>query len=214
MGSRLATVLTATALLAGLASAPRAGRAPTDPDSGVEMLGKAAPDWAFTRWVRGEPATLASLRGKVVLLRWFTDGCHFCEATLPGLEELRAEYEERGLVVLGVYHPKPPRDVTDRFVMGVAKRLGFSGPLALDRDWKTLNRYWLDGHDERNWTSVSFLVDREGKLQWVHGGGEYHASTDPKHAACDEDWRELNAAIESALGEAAASVPAGAGLGR
>ena len=204
-------LLLTVSVLAVLGATPSAaGRRADDPDSGAEIVGKAAPDWAFTRWVRGESTTLAKQRGKVVLLRWFTDGCHFCQATLPGLEELRSRYADQGLVVIGVYHPKPPHDVTDKFVTGVANRLGFSGPLALDRDWKTLGRYWLDGHDERNWTSVSFLVDRDGKLIWVHGGGEYHASADPRHAACDEDWRELGVAIESALGTAAA----GAGFGR
>lgn len=193
-------ILLALALL-GAASAALAGRPADDPDSGSALLGTPAPPWAFTRWVRGEPRTLADLRGRVVLLRWFTNGCHFCEATLPGLEELRMRYADEGLVVIGVYHPKPPRDVSDRYVRTLATRLGFKGSLALDQNWKTLGAYWLDGHDERNWTSVSFLVGKDGALRWIHGGGEYHASSDPRHVACDEEWRELGAAIEAALAE-------------
>lgn len=205
MRNAIASWLCAAALLAGANPAPAAGRAADDPDSGADLLGTPAPDWNFTRWTRGEPRTLQDLRGKVVLLRWFTEGCHFCEATLPGLEELRSRYADQGLVVLGVFHPKPPREVSDRFVRVVTKRLGFSGPVALDRDWKALGRYWLDGHDERNWTSVSFLVDKDGAIRWVHGGGEYHRSDDPRHAACDEDWRELGRAIEKALEKPKAS---------
>lgn len=200
--------------VATLAGSALAGRRPDDPDSGAALLGAAAPEWSFTRWVRGAPASLDGLRGRVVLLRWFTDGCHFCEATLPGLESLRTRHESRGLVVLGVYHPKPPRSVSDAFVKNVAQRLGFRGPLALDRDWKTLGRYWLDGHDERSWTSVSFLVDRAGRIRWVHGGGEYHASDDPRHAHCDEDWRELEQAIEQALGERGGPGGPGASVAR
>src|SRR5436190_2399344 len=71
-----------------------------DPDSGIELLGTHAPGWEFTRWVRGKPATLASLRGKVVLLRWWTTGCHFCETTLPVIEKLRVAHEKQGLVVI------------------------------------------------------------------------------------------------------------------
>src|SRR5437867_8826231 len=45
-----------------------------DPDSGAELLDTPAPAWTFTRWI-GPPLTLASLRGKVVLLRWWTEDC-------------------------------------------------------------------------------------------------------------------------------------------
>src|SRR4051794_17989019 len=43
-----------------------------DPDSGVEMIGKPAPTWTFDRWLRTKPLSLSSLRGKVVLVRWWT----------------------------------------------------------------------------------------------------------------------------------------------
>jgi thiol-disulfide isomerase/thioredoxin len=195
-------------LAAGLASAATAGVvAPThphtghvDPGAGVELLGNPAPDWTFDRWVRGGPLTLPGLRGKVVLVRWWTDGCHYCRTTLPVLEGLRREHP-RDLVVIGVYHPKPPRAVTDTFVLGVARKLGFGGPIALDRDWRTLRRYWLDADPTRGWTSVSFLIDREGVIRWVHPGGEYHPSKSPGHARCDAQYRELRAALDSALEE-------------
>jgi thiol-disulfide isomerase/thioredoxin len=170
-----------------------------NPDSGEELLGQPAPAWAFTRWVRGGPMTLEDLRGKVVLLRWFNEGCHYCEATLPALESIRKAHAGDDLVVIGVFHPKPPRPLDDPHILTVAKKLGFSGAIAFDRDWATLDRYWLDGHPERNWTSVSFLVDRDGRIVWVHGGGEYHPSADPRHAACDADFRSLEQEIAAAL---------------
>ena len=71
--------------------------------------------------------------------------------------------------------------------------------MAVDRDWKTLDRYWLNGHPERDWTSVSFLIDRQGAIRWVHGGGEYHPSSDPLHARCDASYGELEKAIAGAL---------------
>ena len=174
-----------------------------DPDSGSELLGRAAPVWSFDRWVRGPAVTLADLRGKVVLVRWWTEDCHFCAHTLPALEKLRKERADRGLVVIGVFHPKPPREVGDRHILEVAKKLGFTGPIALDRDWTTLGRYWLDDHPDRNWTSVSFLIDREGRIRWVHGGGEYHPSSDPRHERCDLEYRELERVLSAVLGESA-----------
>jgi thiol-disulfide isomerase/thioredoxin len=197
--------LPATTLIALLlaATAPLA----SDPDSGAGLIGGPAPRWTFTRWV-GDPLDQDRLRGKVVLLRWWTEGCRFCRATLPAIERLRRAHADDGLVVIGVYHPKPPRDVGDPHITLLAKRLGFRGALALDQNWETLNRYWLDGHDERSWTSVSFLIDRQGRIRWVHGGGEYHPAGDPAHARCDAKFRELEAMLAEVLAEGA---PAGAG---
>ena len=169
------------------------------------MIGRPAPEWSFTRWVRGPSRSLHDLRGKVVLVRWWTDGCRFCRSTLPVLERLRREHPD-DLVVLGVYHPKPePREVSDRRILEVARQLGFGGPIAFDRDWRTLDRYWLSGNPERSWTSVSFLIDREGAIRWVHGGGEYHPSDDPRHRACAIEYQGLERALAAALSEPAAS---------
>ena len=178
------------------------GEAVDDPDSGVELLGTPAPEWSFTRWI-GPPLSLETLRGKVVLVRWWTEGCHFCANTLPELDALRREHAAQGLVVIGVFHPKPPREVSDSHIRAKAKRLGFAGPLAVDRDWTTLGRYWLDGHPERNWTSVSFLIDRRGLIRWVHGGGEYHRSSDPAHARCVLQLQGLEQALATTLAEPA-----------
>src|SRR5262245_58943669 len=173
-----------------------------DPDSGAELEGTRAPEWDFTRWI-GTPRTLASLRGKVVLLRWWTEDCHYCAATLPALEAVRRAYADRGLVVIGVFHPKPPHEVSDRHILAVAKKLGFGGEIAVDRDWTTLGRYWLADHPDRNWTSVSFLVDREGVIRWVQGGGEYHPSDDPAHARCALQYHDLEQALARVLAEPA-----------
>jgi thiol-disulfide isomerase/thioredoxin len=198
-------------LLIATPSAVRAGDMPSmpgmsgsacptpDPDSGAEMVGKPAPPWTFTRWV-GDPLSQEKLRGKVVLLRWWNVGCHYCEATLPEIESLRARYG-KDFVTIAVFHPKPPAPVKDADVRRWAEARGFHGPLAIDQEWSTLSRYWLAGHDERNWTSVSFLIDRDGKIAWVHGGGEYHHSTDPRHVTCDRRATELEAKITELLGK-------------
>ena len=191
---------------AWLAAPPHAAQATsehrhpvTNPDHGEELIGRRAPDWRFDRWIGTRPLSLERLRGKVVLLRWWTEGCHFCETTLPAIEELRSRSKD--LVVIGVFHPKPPRAVTDRHVLAVAKELGFSGPIAVDTRWSMLHRYWLDDNPDRNWTSVSFLIDREGKIRWVHGGGEYHPGDDPRHARCAVQYGELERMLTTVLAE-------------
>lgn len=197
---RVRSAAWALALLLALAPLPTAARAPEpaeDPDSGAELIGRPAPAWTFDRWVRGPARMPADLRGQVVLLRWWTEQCRFCRATLPALERLAREHPE--LVVIGVFHPKPPRPVSDRHVLRVARDLGFTGPIALDQDWQVLDRYWLGGHPERSWTSVSFLLDREGAIRWVHGGGEYHPSDDARHRRCDLEYRELERVLAELL---------------
>lgn len=185
---------------AGTAWCPAPG---TDPDSGDELIGTPAPAWDFDRWARGGPIKLADLRGKVVVLRWWTEQCRFCRNTLPALEKVREAHRGDDVVVIGVFHPKPPRPVSDAHVLKLARELGFDGPIAVDTQWKMLDRYWLDGNPERNWTSVSFMIDREGRLCWVHGGGEFHPTDDPKHARCDIQFRDFEKALDTALAERA-----------
>lgn len=170
-----------------------------DPDSGVELLGRPAREFRFSRWLRSPRLTPDSLRGHVVLIRFWTDDCRFCRATLPAIETLRERYADRGLVVLGAYHPNEPKAVADSLVLRWAGQYGFGGPIAIDDRWATLRRWWLDGHPDRNWVSVSFLLDREGVVRWVHGGGEYHPSDELLHRSCDASYRALERKIEELL---------------
>ena len=195
------------AVLALLTLGPAAGAQDDgDPDAGTALIGSPAPGWSFDRWVRGKATTPERLRGKVVLLRWWTEGCHFCETTLPVIEAARTRHAKDGLVTIGVFHPKPPREVSDRQIIELANDLGYRGPIAFDRTWSTLERYWLDGHPERNWTSVSFLIGRDGTIRWVHGGGEYHPAIEPAHARCAIQYEEFLDALEAALAEPAAAL--------
>jgi hypothetical protein len=85
--------------------AVRVDKAPLDADSPADVLDHAARAWTFDRWVDSKPLTLESLRGKVVLIRWFNTGCKYCGNTLPALETLRTRHASQGLVVVGVSIP-------------------------------------------------------------------------------------------------------------
>ncbi len=137
---------------------------------------------------------------KATLVRFWTDTCPFCAASLPALESLRQEFAARGLSTLGVYHPKPPRAVSDEHVLSAAQRLGYAGPLAVDDHWKSLKAMWIDGGSQRA-TSVSFLLDASGVVRFVHPGPEFHPSDDPDHSACDADYEALRSAILALLNE-------------
>ena len=163
---------------------------------GGDVVGRPVLDLLPQRWI-GDAPDLGSARA--VLVRFWTDTCPYCRASLPAIEQLRLSYGPDGLVTVGVYHPKPPRAVPDELVSEAATRLGYGGPVAVDADWSALRAIWLDGDIPRRATSASFLLDAEGRVSFVHAGPELHPSDDQAHAACAADYDALVAAIEALL---------------
>lgn len=172
-----------------LAAANVAMAANTD----ASLLGRKPPEWNGLAWLDGEALSLAQLRGKVVLIRWWTaPHCPYCRATAPALNEFHRTYHDRGLQVLGFYHHKSPEPLSSDAVKQHAERLGFEFPIAIDPQWRTLKQWWLDRGEER-WTSVSFLLDRHGVVRHIHPGGEYVKG--------DADYAAMKAKIEELLAE-------------
>ena len=145
----------------------------TWPATGADkLIGTQPPDWQVTNWFNSAPLRLEDLRGKVVLVRWWTaPDCPYCKATAPALNEFFETYHRRGLEVIGFYHHKSDEPLDADEVRRSARNFGFNFPNAIDTDWKTLRSWWLNGHD-RAWTSVSFLIDRRGIIRHSHPGGQ------------------------------------------
>lgn len=122
--------------------------------------------------MESEPLTLGQLHGSVVLVRFWTDDCPYCLDSAPVLTRLHERYAPQGLVVLGIYHPKPAGSMDLEKVRQAAKVFPSRFPIGLDPEWKTLKRFWLR-EEERTWTSASLLIDRRGIIQFVHQGGSY-----------------------------------------
>ena len=99
-----------------------------------------------------------------------------------------------------MYHPKPPGPRRQKALERAVERLGFEFPIALDMDWRTLRRYWLAKGGNR-WTSVSFLIDRQGKIRYIHPGGEYYEGEDETRTDAQRDYDELKAMIETLISE-------------
>src|SRR5688572_19551075 len=121
----------ALALLLVATGIAHAGWAPKERG---ELVGTRAPELVGLRWLQGGPLAMEKLRGKVVLVRFWTDGCRFCSSTAPSLRELDARHRERGLVVIGVHHPKEKGSNPEKAM----RELGFEFPVATDRDWTTV----------------------------------------------------------------------------
>lgn len=162
-------------------------------DSLVGVIDQPAPAFQVSLWINSQPLTLEQLRGKVVFVRWFMGpSCPFCSATAPTLRALHERYADKGLSVIGLYHHKEETPLDPKQVEGWVKHFGYQFPIGIDKDWATLNRWWLDGH-ERSFTSVSFLLDKKGVVRRVHLGGTI--------APEGEDIEAIKADVERLLAE-------------
>ena len=167
---------------------------------GDELIGELAPEWGTLKWMNSQPLKLSELEDKVVLIRWWTETCPFCSSSAPALNEFHDIFKEKGLVVIGMYHPKPPGPRRQKALEKAVKRLGFEFPIALDMDWSRLRRYWLSNSRQR-WTSVSFLIDKRGKIRYIHPGGEYYKGEDETRTDAERDYDELKGMIEKLIAE-------------
>jgi peroxiredoxin len=169
-------------------------------NAGSELIGKAAPALALKYWLNSRPLDISDLRGKVVLLRWWTQGCPYCAATAPALLSLQQRYRSRGFHVIGVYHPKPPGKWTMDGVQQAVAENHFTFPVAIDADWSALKRWWLT--KERDFTSVSFLLDQKGIIRYIHPGGEFHEGQQggtSTHGSCNREMHFIQNEITSLL---------------
>lgn len=140
---------------------------------GKDLVGTPVPEWEFAEWFNSPPLSLEQLKGKVVLVRWWTrPECPYCAASAPYLVQWDEQYRRRGFVLVGVYHHKSAAPLTREHVARLVERYGFRFPVAVDPGWRTLQHWWLEGRPQ-SWTSVSFLIDKRGIIRRVHPGGSY-----------------------------------------
>jgi thiol-disulfide isomerase/thioredoxin len=122
-------------------------------------------------WVNSEGLDWKALRGKVVVVDFWTFACYNCKNTLPYKKSWDAKYRDRGLVVLGVHTPELSfeRDVEN--VRKAVKEYNIEYPVAIDGDFANWNRY-----DVYAWPTW-FIVDKEGYIRYTHvGEGDYAGS--------------------------------------
>ncbi len=143
----------------------------------------------------------------MTLYRWWTSTCPYCEASLPAVEALDKEFGPRGLAVVAVYHPKPPRQVSDAVIRQSARAIGYTGPIAVDLDWSVLRKVWLST-GRRQATSVTFLVDARGVVRYVHPGPDFFPSDKPEDVQQNADYAGLREAAGKLLDEAGKAGPA------
>ncbi len=154
--------------------------------------GRRAPEFAgIEHWINSPPLTLAGLRGKVVLVNFWTFGCSNCQATLPYVARWYDTYRDRGLVVIGVHTPEFAYERGRAATEAAVAKYGLHYPVAQDNasaTWKAYgNRYW----------PAFYFVDATGEVRHQHfGEGGY-----------EESERVLRALLAEAEGESRPSGP-------
>jgi peroxiredoxin len=176
-----------------------------DRTAGEDRIGVKAPVFKFDGWINSKPLSLEDLKGQVVLVRWFTDTCPYCASSTPALRQLYEDYKDEGFNLIGVFHPKAGRDdpLNIERVEEVVEARAYEFPVAIDWDWRnnTLKDWWLTGPD-RPATSVTFILDKSGVIQFIHPGMEYHEDNGSEiHSMCADDMASIKTAIEKLLAE-------------
>ncbi len=166
---------TAAAWLSNLAPASSAAQ------SDSAGLGEPAPEFAgISTWLNSPPLTMQGLRGKVVLVDFWTYACINCVRTLPHLTRWHERYADQGLVIVGVHTPEFSFERDTGNVQAAIARHGIRYPVAQDNGFRTWSAY-----RNQYWPAV-YLIDREGRVVFKHVG--------------DADQEAIEKQIQSVLG--------------
>ncbi len=126
-----------------------------------------------TRWFNSPPLSAQSLRGKVVLVDFWTYSCINCIRSLPYVRAWADKYRDHGLVVIGVHAPEFAFEKDEGNVAKAIKDLGVDYPVAMDNDyaiWQGFNNEYWPAH---------YFIDAQGRIRAHHfGEGEYQHSED------------------------------------
>jgi cytochrome c biogenesis protein CcdA/thiol-disulfide isomerase/thioredoxin len=148
----------------------------------LPLLGQ-APDFAHgQRWFHSTPLTMAGLRGRVVLVDFWTYTCINCIATLPHLTAWDERYRPRGLTIVGVHTPEFAFEKSASNVADAIRRDRLRYPVVQDNEYRTWNAF-----GNQFWPA-KYLVDAKGQVRYTHFG--------------EGDYEETEAAIRALLAEA------------
>lgn len=122
-------------------------------------------------WFNTTPLKLSDLRGKVVIIDFWTYSCINCQRTIPYLKSWHEKYSSKGLVILGVHSPEFEFEKSEKNVKEAIEDFGIPYPVVQDNDFATWraynNRYW----------PAKYFIDKEGYIRYSHfGEGAYDES--------------------------------------
>ena len=131
-----------------------------------------APDLASGTWINSEPLTLKSLRGRVVIVDFWTFGCYNCRNTLPYLKKWDLSYRDKGLTIIGVHSPEFDEEKKVDNLRREVASLQIRYPVVTDNDFATWKNY-----DVSAWPTI-FVLDKSGHVRGSHVGEGAYAETE------------------------------------
>jgi thiol-disulfide isomerase/thioredoxin len=130
-------------------------------DAGVGMP---AQEISGQSWLNSGPLRISELKGKVVLLEFWTFGCYNCRNVEPYIKEWHQKYADKGLVVIGVHAPEFSHERVIANVQRYVREHAIQHPIAIDNDFSTWKRY-----NNRYWPAM-YLIDKRGIIRYVRVG--------------------------------------------
>ncbi|RZJ31391.1 MAG: cytochrome c biogenesis protein DipZ, partial [Brevundimonas sp.] len=158
------------ALLTGIGADVPTNAAPSD-TSNLPVEGSMPPLRGVTTWINSPPLTSEQLRGKVVVVDFWTYSCINCLRSIPYVRAWAEKYRDQGLVVIGVHTPEFAFEKSEPNVRDAVRRLGIDYPVAMDNEfavWRAFeNQYW----------PAHYFIDAQGRIRHHHfGEGDYDGS--------------------------------------
>ena len=134
-------------------------------------VGMPAPEISGQSWLNSQPLKLAELRGKVVLVEFWTFGCFNCRNVEPYVKAWHQKYADHGLVVIGVHAPEFGYERVIANVQRYVRDHAIQYPVAIDNRFDTWKRY-----NNRYWPAM-YLIDKQGIIRYLRvGEGGYRES--------------------------------------
>jgi thiol-disulfide isomerase/thioredoxin len=131
-------------------------------------VGMPAPEITTDTWLNGDPLRLSDLKGKVVMIEFWTFGCYNCRNVEPYVKQWHQKYADHGLVIIGVHSPEFTYEHDVEKVERYVKDHDIRFPVPIDNDFSAWNRY-----GNRYWPAM-YLIDKHGVIRHVRiGEGRY-----------------------------------------
>ncbi|MBI3610375.1 MAG: redoxin domain-containing protein [Nitrospirae bacterium] len=141
-------------------------------DEAVAFVGQKAPEIISPVWINSDPQLLSGLRGKVVMVEFWTFGCYNCRNVEPQIKKWHQTYADRGLVVIGIHTPEfsyeKEVDAVKRYVQ--EKKIPYA--VAIDNDFTIWNQY-----QNHYWPAI-YLIDKQGVIRYIRVGEGSYAETE------------------------------------
>ncbi len=162
-------------------------------------LGVAPEFVGINHWLNSPELTLTQLKGKVVLVDFWTYTCINCIRTLPYVTSWYEKYKDQGFVVVGVHTPEFEFEKDTSNVQAAIKRYKINYPVAQDNDYATWtnyrNQYW----------PAHYLIDAEGNIRYTHfGEGKYEETEKMIQQLLQESGRQVDTGISNVVSDSAA----------